>query len=64
MLHLDLTPEEMTILIETLQGSITDLRMEVADTDNADYRDMLKSRERVLKHVLAALKAAQPVGPA
>jgi hypothetical protein len=57
MLHLDLTPAEQHILVETLEQAITDLRVEVADTDNPEYRAMLKERERVLKHVLAAVKA-------
>lgn len=61
MLHLDLSTEELGILIETLETAITELRMEIADTDNGRYRAMLKDRERVLKQVLAALKTtAQP----
>ena len=64
MLHLDLTPEDVNILIETLESAISDLRMEVADTDNVEYRAMLKNRERVLKQVLLLLKTAPHPHPA
>ncbi len=58
MLHLDLTEEERQILADLLDEDIGALRMEIADTDRAEYRDMLKHREAVLKKLLAALRAA------
>jgi hypothetical protein len=53
MVHLDLTDEEQQILADLLEEAIGDLRMEIADTDRVDYREMLKHRERVLKKLLA-----------
>ena len=43
MIHLDITKEEKDRLIEVLEEYISDLRMEVADTDNMDFREKLKN---------------------
>lgn len=63
MLHLDLTPEEEGILSELLDAAIEELRGEIRDTDNRDYRNMLKARESVLKKLMAELKAPEPAPP-
>jgi hypothetical protein len=55
MKQLQLSAEEQRVLAELLEDDIGDLRMEIADTDNADYREMLKQKERVMKHILAEL---------
>lgn len=62
MLHLDLNDEEQQILSDLLEEYIGDLRMEVADTDSSDYREMLKHRERVLKKLLAVVRPAAASG--
>jgi hypothetical protein len=56
MIHLDITKEEKDILIEVLEEYISDLRMEVADTDNMDFREKLKNQEKVLKEILVTLR--------
>ncbi|MEK6634763.1 MAG: hypothetical protein AABY38_00265 [Planctomycetota bacterium] len=56
MIHLDITKEEKNILIEVLEEYISDLRMEVADTDNMDFREKLKNQEKVLKEILVTLR--------
>lgn len=56
MLQLKLSAEEKQILIETLQMSFTDLGMEIADTDQQDYREVLKQRKQVLGKVIQALE--------
>lgn len=58
MVRLELNEEEQRILAELLESDISDLRMEIADTDNAAYREMLKHRERVLRRLLAQLQTA------
>jgi hypothetical protein len=58
MLRLELTDEEQRVLAELLETDIGDLRLEIADTDNAEFREMLKRREQVLKHLLAQVRAA------
>jgi len=56
MIELDLTREEREVLLETLENDLSDLRMEIADTDSLDFRDMLKSRKAVLSKVIEALQ--------
>ena len=55
MIQLDLTDEEVEILKELLESAHSDLRMEIADTDRMDFRDMLKGRKAVLAKTLEAL---------
>jgi hypothetical protein len=56
MIQLDLTPEEHRILVEVLSADISDLGMEIADTDLQDYRQTLRERKQTLAKVLHALK--------
>jgi hypothetical protein len=60
MLQLELNPEEQEILTDILEVCLSDLRMEIADTDSQDYRGILKERKAVLIKTLAAL--GQPSG--
>ena len=55
MITLDLTPDEREQLTEVLQVALSELRMEIADTDRQDFREMLKERKRVLNKVLEAI---------
>ena len=43
------------MLAEVLENTHSDLRMEIADTDSKDYRDMLKRRKAVIAKVLLEL---------
>ena len=54
-MDLVLSSKDFVLLKQILERYISDLRMEIADTDNADYREMLKQKERVMKHILAEL---------
>jgi hypothetical protein len=56
MIQLDLTKGEKEILIEVLESSLSDLRMEIADTDNMDFREALKNQKKVLAKVLESLQ--------
>ena len=47
---------EASTLKETLENYLSDLRMEVADTDLMDFRENLKEKEIVLKNILKKLK--------
>lgn len=62
MVELDLTEEERQILHDVLQSYLSDLRMEIADTDRMDFRDMLKDRKAVVQKAMDSLGA--PVRPA
>ena len=58
MLNLELTKEEKDILAMVLESYLSDLRMEIADTDSMDFRESLKKRKDVLNKVLETLKSA------
>jgi len=55
MTTLNLTPEQSEILKETLNSFLSDLRMEIADTDNFDFKQMLKKKRELLEGILAML---------
>ena len=57
MLSLTLNDEERELLADVLREAISDLRMEIADTDSHDYRTMLHRREDLLKQMAARLAA-------
>jgi hypothetical protein len=58
MIHLDLTADERELLENTLETCISDLRVEIRDTDRREYKEDLKQREAVYKKLLTALQAA------
>jgi len=59
MIQLDLTKEEKDILTEILENDLSDLRMEITDTDSLDFREMLKKQKEVLTKVLETLRQAR-----
>jgi hypothetical protein len=52
---LELTTEEGHDLRFILASYLSDLRMEIADTDRQDFRESLKRREEFIKKLLTAL---------
>ena len=56
MFRLDLTAAERDTLIEVLDVYLSDLRVEISDTDSLDFRQGLKERKAVLLRVLDALR--------
>ncbi|HJW14973.1 MAG TPA: hypothetical protein VJ776_09760 [Thermoanaerobaculia bacterium] len=52
---LELSSEEAKILADVLTDYISDLRMEVANTDSMEVRDELKRKEAILKSLLTRL---------
>jgi hypothetical protein len=55
MVQLTLTAEETAMLGEMLASYLSDVRMEIADTDAMDFREHLKQREVFLKKLLQEL---------
>jgi hypothetical protein len=55
MIRLELTGEESTTLSEVLESYLSDLRMEIADTESMTFREGLKGKEALLKRVIARL---------
>lgn len=58
MIVLDLTEEEREIIKEVLEIAHSDLRMEIADTDRAAFRTMLKTRRDIVAKMIEALEPA------
>ncbi|MBI4542308.1 MAG: hypothetical protein HY705_04695 [Gemmatimonadetes bacterium] len=50
-----LTAEEAALLRQVLTGYLSDLRMEIADTDSRDFREKLKEEEAFLKRLIEQL---------
>jgi hypothetical protein len=46
-----ITEEERELLMDILENEISDLRMEIANTDRRGYREMLKNREVLMKDI-------------
>ena len=55
MPQLTLTDEEAGTLRRVLEEYVSDLRMEIADTDSMDFRDQLKREEAFLKKLIEQL---------
>jgi len=59
MTRLELDPAETGMLREVLESFLSDLRLEVADTEKMAFREGLKKKEVFLKDVLTRLKGAE-----
>ena len=55
MLRIDLTEKQIEYLIELLEGTISDLRMEIAHTDSPFYKDKLRNRKNDFAAILENL---------
>jgi hypothetical protein len=51
-MNLQLTSEQVGLLREILDSTFRDLRYEVADTNNSNYKQQLRERERALADLL------------
>ena len=56
MLQIQLSRQEKKVLAEFLKESISDLGMEIADTDRQDFREQIKGRRDVLARLLAVVE--------
>ncbi|WP_334138803.1 hypothetical protein [Thermovirga lienii] len=54
-MELKLTQEEKELLRELLSFTLSELRMEIADTDSSTYREKLKERKDILKGLMEKL---------
>ncbi len=57
MTRLELTDREGEILAEALESYLSDLRMEIADTERLEFREDLKERKNALAKILGSLRA-------
>jgi len=60
-MQLTLDPDQVSVLREILQGSLTELRFESARADSHDYRERLHRRERAVADMLEQLTGTEPV---
>ena len=56
MLQIELTDEEQHILKEILKSDLSDLRMEICETDDRTFKHMLKNKEQVIEKILEMLR--------
>lgn len=63
-MEVHLTPNEAEALQHVLNTYCGDLRMEIADTDNAEYRRGLRDERAVLEGIMAKLQHAAASAPA
>jgi hypothetical protein len=54
-MQLVLQPKEQEVLVWALQGAVSDLGAEIADTENQEFREDLKERKAVLLGILTRL---------
>jgi hypothetical protein len=62
-MDLDLDETQATALLEVIDSAIADLSPEIADTDNAEYRSMLRQRRELLRSIQAKLVALTQAMP-
>lgn len=51
----EFTPEELELLREILTSDLSELRMEIVDTDNSRFKDGLKHRKQIMMDILEKL---------
>jgi hypothetical protein len=57
MAGLEFSEREVELVREILQSYFSDLRMEIAGTDNKEVREVLKEKEHSIKVILDRLPA-------
>ena len=55
MVQIFLPIEEAELLKEILKDYLSDLRMEIADTDSMNFREELKKKEEFVKRIITDL---------
>jgi hypothetical protein len=61
MVEIDLSESETKTLIAAIESYLSDLRMEITDTDSMDYREILKDRKEKLMKILDTLRRAEGI---
>jgi hypothetical protein len=59
-MQLELTNDEIELVRRILSSYLSDLRMEIADTDNPTYRRQLHEEEDAVRAIIARLGAPVP----
>ncbi len=56
MVRLEFDPHESSMMNEILQSYLSDLRMEIADTEKMAFREDLKKKEVFIKGVMERIE--------
>jgi hypothetical protein len=56
MAQLDLSTEDVGVLVETLESVLSELRYEINNTDAHDFKEQLREKKDALERVLGQLK--------
>ena len=56
MVNVQLSDAEAALLARSLEWMLSDVRMEMCDTDRADFREGLRNEKGVLEKVIEQLK--------
>ncbi len=56
MANLSLSDDEVAVLVDILEGELSDIRMEIADTDSMMYKRKLRERKEILLSLTAKLR--------
>lgn len=51
----ELTPEELELLRDILESDLSELRMEIVDTDNSRYKEGLRHRKQIMMDIMEKL---------
>lgn len=55
-INLNLDEKDLKILTEVLENYLSDLSMEITDTDNKEYRENLKSKRLAIQRILKTVE--------
>lgn len=64
MITFELTDEDATLLAHIMEEYLSDLRMEIVDTDSSDYKRQLRAEKDLVNDIIARLKLARGIDDA
>jgi hypothetical protein len=56
-IEIELTPKEIETFKEVLENFVSNLRMEITDTDKQEYREILKAKKNLIARIIQQLEA-------
>jgi hypothetical protein len=60
MINVQLSEEDAALLVRSLEWLLSETRMEMADTDRADFREGIRKEKVILERLIAQLKEGVP----
>lgn len=57
-MQIALSPDEARLLAELLEAEVADLRLEIRDTDDYDFKEVLRERQKVIEGLVNKLEVA------